>query len=281
MLRELVRTPLVTAYDYRCTHTAADAPFVECHRDHSISFVRKGGFGCVVRGRAYELVAGSIMVGHPGDEYICTHDHPHPDECLSFHFSPAAIDAIGDRRRVWRAGGLPPLAPVMVIAEAAQAAVDGRVDAGLEELSLWLAARFVAVASGEVTPVASASLRERRRAVDAAMWIDAHATEPIDLARVAAHAGASPFHFLRSFSQVLGVTPHQYLVRSRLRRAARLLAEPERAITDIAMDVGFNDLSNFVRTFHRAAGVSPRGFRKAAQGDRKIFQDRIAAYSIR
>jgi len=77
------------------------------------------------------------------------------------------------------------------------------------------------------------------------------------------------------------VTPHQYLVRSRLRRAARLLAEPDRAVTDIAMDVGFNDLSNFVRTFHRAAGVSPRGFRKAAQGDRKIFQDRIAAYSIR
>ena len=169
----------------------------------------------------------------------------------------------------------------MVIAEAAQAAVDGRVDAGLEELSLWLAARFVDVASGEVTPVSSASLRERRRAVDAAMWIDAHASEPIDLARVAAHAGASPFHFLRSFNQVLGVTPHQYLVRSRLRRAARLLADPERAITDIAMDVGFNDLSNFVRTFHRAAGVSPRGFRKAAQGDRKIFQDRIAAYSIR
>ena len=276
MLRELLRTPLVTAYDYRCTHTADDAPFVECHQDHSISFVRAGGFGCVVRGRAYELVAGSIMVGHPGDEYICTHDHPHPDECLSFHFTPDAIEAVGDRRGVWRAGGMPPLAPVMVIAEAAQAVVDGRSDTGLEELSLWLAARFVDVASGERAQPLSAPLRERRRAVDTAMWIDAHATEPLDLARIAAHAGASPFHFLRSFSQVLGVTPHQYLIRSRLRRAARLLADPERSITDIAIDVGFNDLSNFVRTFHRAAGVSPRGFRRAAKGDRKIFQDRIA-----
>jgi len=48
-------------------------------------------------------------------------------------------------------------------------------------------------------------------------------------------------------------------------------------VTDIALDVGFADLSNFVRTFHRAAGVSPRRFRKAAKGDRRIFQDRLAS----
>jgi AraC-like DNA-binding protein len=65
---------------------------------------------------------------------------------------------------------------------------------------------------------------------------------------------------------VLGVTPHQYLIRSRLRHAARLLADNTRSITDIAYDVGFSDLSNFVRTFHRAAGVSPRGFRRVATG---------------
>ena len=72
-----------------------------------------------------------------------------------------------------------------------------------------------------------------------------------------------------------GVTPHQYLVRSRLRRAARLLSERERSVTDIAIDVGFGDLSNFVRTFHRAAGVSPTEFRRAAAGDCTIFQDRL------
>ncbi|HEY4729711.1 MAG TPA: AraC family transcriptional regulator, partial [Myxococcales bacterium] len=87
----------------------------------------------------------------------------------------------------------------------------------------------------------------------------------------------SPFHFLRRFAKVLGVTPHQYLVRSRLRRAARLLAEGANSITDVAFDVGFGDLSNFVRTFHRAAGVSPGRFRRAAKGDRKILQERFAA----
>jgi AraC-like DNA-binding protein len=61
-----------------------------------------------------------------------------------------------------------------------------------------------------------------------------------------------------------------------LRRAAALLSRDDRPITNIALDVGFRDLSNFVRTFHRAAGVAPRGFRNAARGERKIFQERLA-----
>ena len=99
--------------------------------------------------------------------------------------------------------------------------------------------------------------RDRRRAVETALWIDAHSHRQIDLEDAAAQAGISPFHFLRLFSDVLGVTPHQYLVRSRLRHAARRLADDDSPITDIAYDVGFADLSNFVRTFHRAAGASP------------------------
>lgn len=65
--------------------------------------------------------------------------------------------------------------------------------------------------------------------------------------------------------------------RSRLRRAAQLLAQPERSITEVALDCGFGDLSNFVRTFRRATGVTPGAFRRAARGDRKILQERLAA----
>jgi AraC-like DNA-binding protein len=53
-------------------------------------------------------------------------------------------------------------------------------------------------------------------------------------------------------------------------------ADDDSPITDIAYDVGFNDLSNFVRTFHRASGASPMRFRQASKGDRKILQDRLA-----
>jgi AraC-like DNA-binding protein len=133
-------------------------------------------------------------------------------------------------------------------------------------VGLLFAARFVEIASDRKLPQPPLSARERRRAVAAAMWIDECCHQEISLDTTAEEVGLSSFHFLRQFSQALGVTPHQYLVRSRLRRAARLLASDERSITDVASDVGFGDLSNFVRTFHRAAGVSPRNFRQAARG---------------
>jgi AraC-like DNA-binding protein len=143
-----------------------------------------------------------------------------------------------------------------------------------------MAARFVEVVSGRKARKPTANLRDRRRAVESALWIDANSHRAITLDDAAEQAGISPFHFLRLFSDVVGVTPHQYLVRSRLRHAARRLADDDSPVTDIAYDVGFGDLSNFVRTFHRAAGASPMRFRQAAKqgsrGDRKILQERLA-----
>jgi AraC-like DNA-binding protein len=268
----------VSVVDYRCTAGPAEKPFTEVHRSYSVSYVRKGSFGYRARGQTFELVAGSVLVGKAGDEFMCTHDH-HVcgDECLAFHLEPEATDAIG--LEAWQSGGLPPLPELMVIGELAQAAADGRSDVGLDELGWLFPARFVQVVSGRKQPAMEAGLRDRRRAVEAALWLDAHSDQTVDLDGAAMQAGLSPFHFLRLFAKVVGVTPHQYLVRSRLRHAARLLADDARSVTDIALDVGFADLSNFVRTFHRAAGVSPRAFRKAAKGDRKIFQERLAALS--
>jgi AraC family transcriptional regulator len=276
----LLRHESLTVFDFRCAAAPGDSPYAELHESFSLSYVRKGSFGYLSRGRSFELVAGSLLVGHRGDEYLCTHDHVHGDECLSFQFAPDWVEAIGGTPSLWRVGSVAPLAELMVLGELASAAAEGRGDIGLDELGLLLAARFVEVVSARKHRAPSTRVEDRRRAVAAALWIDAHAHDPVDLAATAAEVGLSPFHFLRLFAKVLGVTPHQYLVRSRLRRAARLLAEDERPVTDIAYDVGFADLSNFVRSFHRAAGVSPRGFRRAARGDRKIFQDRLAALSL-
>jgi AraC-like DNA-binding protein len=274
----LLQRPTIAVSDFRCTAAPSDTPFVERYASHSISYVRKGSFGCRCRGRFFELVAGSILVGYPGDEFICTHDYVCGDECLSFFLTPELVESIGDRPEAWRAGAAPPLPELMVLGELAQAAADGRSDIGLDEIGQIFAHRFVEVVSGRTHQPEPAKARDRRRAVETALWIDAHSHRQIDLDAAAAQAELSPFHFLRLFSGVLGVTPHQYLVRSRLRHAARLLADDEKPVTDIAYDVGFGDLSNFVRTFHRAAGVSPRKFRAASRGMRKIFQERLALH---
>jgi AraC-like DNA-binding protein len=269
----------ITVYDYRCTAGPDSKPFVEQHTSHSIAYVRKGSFGCTKRGRSFELVAGSLMVGHPGDEYVCTHDH-HVcgDECLSFFLTPGLVDEIGGKPDAWRIGCAPPLPELMVLGELAQAATEGRSNIGLDEVGHAMTSRFVEVVSGRTQKSPQATARDRRRAVETALWIDAHSHRQIALEDAAEQAGLSPFHFLRLFSNVLGVTPHQYLVRSRLRHAARYLADDDRPITDVAFDVGFGDLSNFVRTFHRAAGVSPLRFRQASKGDRKIFQERFCVH---
>ena len=263
----LLQRPSISVSDFRCDAATGDAPFTERHRCHSISYVRKGSFGCHSRGRFTELVAGSVLVGHPGDEYVCSHDHVCGDECLSFFLQPDLVEAIDDRADIWQIGSTPPLPELMVFGELAQAAAAGRSDISLDEIGQLFAVRFVEVISGRAPKPFSASARDRRRAVETALWIDAHSHEEIDLEQTARQADISLFHFLRLFAGVLGVTPHQYLVRSRLRHAARLLADQDRSITDVAYDVGFGDLSNFVRTF-----------RRASRGDRKIFQERLGLH---
>jgi AraC-like DNA-binding protein len=248
----------LSVYRFRCDAGPADRPFVEVHRRHSLSFVRSGSFGCRTLGRTHELVAGSVMVGRPDREYMATHEHHGcGDECLSVKLAPALAESLGPA--LWRLACIPPLPDLMVLGS--------RID----EAALAFAARCAAIASHREVP-RKVTARDRRRAVEAALWHEAHAAEPVSLEDAARAVGLSPFHFLRVFSAVVGATPHQYLVRLRLARAAKLLAQESIAITDVALDCGFADLSNFVRTFRRAAGVSPREFR-----NRKFLQERIAA----
>jgi AraC-like DNA-binding protein len=276
--RTVFRSAFLSVYDYRCSFGPHDPPFVEVHGHYSLGYVRAGSFGCRSMGESHTLVAGALMVGRPGDEYLCTHDHhDRRDECLAIKLSAEAAHSLGGKEAIWRSVRVPPLPDLMVLGELAQAAADGRSDLGVDEAAMLLASRFSSLSSKIGKKPASVTPRERRRAVEAALWTDSHSSEPIDLERAARQAGLSPYHFLRLFAKVLGVTPHQYLVRSRLRHAARLLADGSSSVTDIALDVGFADLSNFVRTFRRAAGVSPRRFRRAAKGEHRIFQDRLGA----
>jgi AraC-like DNA-binding protein len=86
----------------------------------------------------------------------------------------------------------------------------------------------------------------------------------LTVARLARDARLSPYHFLRTFESVTGVTPHQYVLRARLRRAAIRLHDDPARILDIAFDSGFGDLSNFNRAFRAEFGVSPRAYRANA-----------------
>src|SRR4051794_26400310 len=88
---------------------------------------------------------------------------------------------------------------------------------------------------------------------------------PLDVAALARIALTSEAHFIRSFREVFGETPHRYLQRRRLERAMALLRETDRPVTDICLDVGFASLGTFSRTFREVLGESPRAYRERTQ----------------
>src|SRR5262245_44458178 len=79
---------------------------------------------------------------------------------------------------------------------------------------------------------------------------------------LAREVGISPYHFIRQFEALFGVTPHQYRIQVRLDRAKQLLATQQRSVTAVCMDVGFSSLGSFSTLFSRRFGETPSGFRR-------------------
>lgn len=271
----LVRGP-VSAAAYICSAGPAERPIAEQHAAWSVSYVQSGSFGCTCRGRQFELMPGSVLLGRPGDEYICTHDHHRGgDQCLAFFIDEAVADEIGGGNRPWETGALPPLAELIAWGELAGSSARYQRGPRVDEIGVAVATKVVDLIGGRRRAALRPGPADRRRAIESALWIEANAAQDVDLQALSQRSGLSVYHYLRLFASVVGVTPHQFLLRCRLRRAARLLIDEDRPVTEIALEVGYADLSNFVRSFHRAAGVSPRAYRRASRGERKILQVRL------
>ena len=108
----------------------------------------------------------------------------------------------------------------------------------------------------------SATASAVARVTRAVRLIERQPEAALTLGSLARQAGLSPYHFLRTFEHLTGVTPHQYVLRARLREAAMRLAAERARVLDIALDCGFGDVSNFNHAFRTEFGVSPRIFRQ-------------------
>jgi AraC-like DNA-binding protein len=102
------------------------------------------------------------------------------------------------------------------------------------------------------------------RVSQAVRRIERHPDDALTLGALARESRLSPYHFLRTFERITGVTPHQYVLRARLRRAALRLATEAGKVLDLALESGFGDLSNFNRAFRAEFGMSPRAYRRQA-----------------
>jgi AraC-like DNA-binding protein len=92
---------------------------------------------------------------------------------------------------------------------------------------------------------------------------ECHSSRSID--DLARDVRISPFHFIRQFDALFGVTPHQFRIESRVDRAKALLAAGQLSVTDVCMELGFSSLGSFSAMFTSRVGQTPSAYRRGVR----------------
>lgn len=250
------------AADVVCTSGPQNPPFEEQHATTCIALVISGTFAYRTRQGDALLSPGALLLGNSGACFECGHEHSAGDRCLSFHVTPRFHEAVkaaipGTGKIEFARAALPPLPELAPLAAEAEVALEHRDVGALEEIGLRLTGAALALLAGTPPLLASPTARDARRIAEALQFIQTRAHDRLSLARLAAQVRMSRFHFLRTFRQIIGMTPHQYILHLRLHRAATRLRQTDDPVSAIALECGFEDLSTFNRRFRKAMGVNP------------------------
>jgi AraC-like DNA-binding protein len=251
-----------TASEVVCTLGPRDRPFEEQHSEISIAMVAAGTF--VYRGHAGRelMTPGSLLLGSAGRFFECSHDHGAGDRCIAFSYTPEYFDRL-EVPAAFRGHRLPAVRPLAPLLTRAEAALGGAAGAAWEEIALELAVRSTALDGGGCSAPSGSAAAAQARVAHVVREIENSRDAAFELEAMARDARLSPYHFLRMFRQVTGVTPHQHLLRRRLQRAALWLANEPAKIVEISLECGFGDVSNFNRAFRAEFGASPRAWRRS------------------
>jgi len=251
--------------DVLCTSGPQDRPFEEQHTRYSIAMVVAGTFQYRSTLGAGLMAPGSVMLGNPGLAYECGHEHAEGDRCVVFWYEPEYFEELtGSRFRVAHVPPLRDLAP-LVVSAGAGAIGGGARDVAWEELAVQVAVRTAGLAARQSSNHDALPLNAAARVTRAIRAIDERPDANLGLATLARESRLSAYHYLRTFERLTGVTPHQYVIRARLRQAATQLVTERRKIIDVALDSGFGDVSNFNRAFRTEFGTNPRAYRERAR----------------
>jgi len=103
--------------------------------------------------------------------------------------------------------------------------------------------------------------------VRAIVYIENNISSPMNLDKIAGEAYMSKFHFCRIFKKYVGITPMQFAINMRLKKAMTLLQRADLSISAVALKSGFRDLSEFNKQFKRLYGSSPSAFRESIRAN--------------
>jgi AraC-like DNA-binding protein len=257
--------------EVNCSAGPRDPIVEEQHATVCMAIVLRGTFGYRSSRGSATLAPGAVLLGNAGECFACGHEHSVGDRCLSFHFEPEYYEDVvaavpGATQAVFQGPCLPPSQETVGLNALAEAA--GTDAEALEEIAAAFAGAVVASATELPAHRASRDTRSLRRIEEIVRRIDENVERPFPLSRLARDAAMSPYHFLREFRSHVGTTPYQYVLGRRLRRAALRLRQSDEPVLSVALDCGFNDVSEFNRRFKRFLGVSPTQFRARSRTKR-------------
>lgn len=249
-----------SAGDVVCSAGPQDRPYEEQHGSISIAIVLEGSFQYRSAYGSAVMSPGSLLLGNLDQCFECGHEHGTGDRCLAFYYTPEFFERakLASRFPVHR---IPPTTTLASCIVNARRAVHMPEKVSFEELSYELAAAVLQTLGSKRRAERVPTPADERRISAILRFIEANPGESLSLKQLAFDVRMSEFHFIRVFKQVTGVTPHQYVLRSRLRQAALRLTTSSVEILEIALDTGFRDLSNFNHAFLAEFGVNPGRFR--------------------
>jgi len=264
---------VVETYNGWRGHMIASYPF------HRVSLQLRGrrSIAQCRNGRTVKQVtrAGTIIVTPKGPEKEWTNGEQSDCEFVAVNLSPSLFDRMLDEQEV------PHAASVELLDNF------GTRDVQLEALAMRLLEEFrtgefangmyvEALASQMVIQLlrdystlphlSAPRVRKlsRSRLARTTEFIDDNLCRDLTVAAIASALSMSASHFARAFKQSTGLSPHHYVLERRIEKARSLLRDTDRAVADIAAQVGFSAASHFSVAFSRYVGVSPREYRRRA-----------------
>ncbi|TPE53349.1 AraC family transcriptional regulator [Maribrevibacterium harenarium] len=239
------------------------------HEEYSLGVTLCGQQNFYAQGQFQKSHPGNVMMfspddahdGSPGDQQTLTYKmlYVHPND-LAPAFAALGIQNIDSLRSKTNVFDQPRLR--QQILRLATLIEDGSTRSDEYTSGLFNLAEELVVSFGEQN---TANILQSHTGLERAKsYLQDHYADEVNLDTLASIACLSKFHFLRQFKQYTGMTPHQYWLNGRIARARQALARGIRA-TDVAHQLGFNDISHFNRRFKPIFGITPHQYQRLIQ----------------